>query len=121
MKIHTRKVGKSFRKFYIWRFDCVSSVIPGPKANHRQVVAENLNKFSWSGNQVKIDHDKLDTLSTSSIIEKPHSDDELVDEFCLDSATGENLSFMSNSEFSVLSTHSEEIVINDDDFVVCSS
>ena len=69
-KVHTRKVGKNFRKFYVWRFDAISHVIPGRKG--KKDIEKVLKAFSWSGDRISLHDDDPDNHSLFSY----ESDDE---------------------------------------------
>ena len=59
-KVHTRKVGKNFRKFYVWRFDNISHVIPGRKT--QKDVDKVLRAFSWSGDRESLNKSDPDNF-----------------------------------------------------------
>lgn len=44
-KVLTKKVGKNLRKFYIWRFDCISTIIEGKKSPRE--ILNSLECFNW--------------------------------------------------------------------------
>ena len=57
-KLLSKKVGKNLRKFYIWRFDCISAVIEGKKA--RTEVVNALKEFNWlDGANTNVDNDEI--------------------------------------------------------------
>ena len=67
-KLLTKKVGRNLRKFYIWRFDCISTVIQGKTSSKE--INEALEKFNW------INGERLDEIKGYDL----ESEEEIVQE-----------------------------------------